>query len=253
MNPKKQKSRVKLGWLYLAAGVSLIGALLGSYGEHHSAGIRPDLKVLGMSDGTSQSQASSSSAKVSETRPEGVAQQEQGISNHLLSRDTMVRYILKCNYRSYLQEAELIVDSVYEAYKVYEVPPVILLALIKVESDYRPGVISEANAVGLTQVHVPTWIENDDNPHNLITQGIVSSKHDLFDPSKNIMAGAYIFKRYLDEGISKALDNPVDYATTRYLGGSNNSHYQKLESAIGAYYVFANGTEGILNKKGLEL
>jgi hypothetical protein len=54
------------------------------------------------------------------------------------------------------------------------------------------------------------------------------------------MAGTKILRVYLDEGIAKGVTNPMDYAVTRYLGGTKNDHYRNLCTAIGEYYVFAN-------------
>jgi len=64
--------------------------------------------------------------------------------------------------------------------------PIVILAIIKIESSYNPTSVSNMGAIGLMQVmevHIPL----------LIKEGIIKEKRDLFDIGMNIKAGLFIW------------------------------------------------------------
>jgi soluble lytic murein transglycosylase-like protein len=72
---------------------------------------------------------------------------------------------------------------IYEASELYRIPVPLIRAVIRVESDYDPHVVSAMDCKGLMQVHPAVQID-------MGTQG------DIFDPRNNIMTGTRLL-RYL--------------------------------------------------------
>jgi hypothetical protein len=72
---------------------------------------------------------------------------------------------------------------IVEASQLYRIPIPLIRAVIKVESDYDPKVVSAMDCKGLMQVHPAVEID-------MGTQG------DIFDPRTNIMTGTRLL-RYL--------------------------------------------------------
>ena len=68
--------------------------------------------------------------------------------------------------------------------------PYELLAIASVESNFNPKAVSWAGAIGLFQVMCKYWYE----PLNYHT--IQHCKASLFDPRKNVKAGAYVLTTY---------------------------------------------------------
>jgi soluble lytic murein transglycosylase-like protein len=70
------------------------------------------------------------------------------------------------------------------------VDPLLVVALIHVESSFNPRARSRAGALGLMQVRVPTLREQLDRPN--------ARRADALDPHTNIQAGVRYFRRMLD-------------------------------------------------------
>jgi soluble lytic murein transglycosylase-like protein len=70
---------------------------------------------------------------------------------------------------------------IYEASELYRIPVPLIRAVIKVESDYDPHVVSAMDCKGLMQVHPAVEID-------MGVQG------DIFDPRTNIMAGTRLLR-----------------------------------------------------------
>lgn len=70
---------------------------------------------------------------------------------------------------------------IYEASALYKIPVPLIRAVIKVESDYDPHVVSSMDCKGLMQVH----------PDVEIDMGV---QGDVFDPRTNIMAGTRLLR-----------------------------------------------------------
>lgn len=73
--------------------------------------------------------------------------------------------------------------QVIKAGRKYQLPPSLLRALIKVESNFNPEAVSNKGCIGLTQLHPETARELKVNP---------------WDPSQNIMGGAAYLRQMLD-------------------------------------------------------
>jgi soluble lytic murein transglycosylase-like protein len=87
------------------------------------------------------------------------------------------------------------------------VDPLLVLALIQVESSYRPHVVSEAGAVGLMQLREPTL------RRELERAGLPSA--DPRDPEVSVRAGVRYLRRLIDAF------GPLDTALMAYNAGPN--------------------------------
>jgi len=85
----------------------------------------------------------------------------------------------------------------------------LILAICLVESNFNPQVESDRGAVGLMGIMPEVWLEE------LMTQGIIRQKEDLYKISGNIAAGAYVLATYLSE------TNDLRQALNRYVGGAS--------------------------------
>ncbi len=94
-------------------------------------------------------------------------------------------------YGSYRRE---FMPEVLTAAHEYDLDPDIIYTIIKTESNFRPEVVSEADARGLMQITEDTflWIQMQIDPENKYTYD------DMFDPEVNIMFGSYYYSRCLE-------------------------------------------------------
>lgn len=81
--------------------------------------------------------------------------------------------------------------------------PKLVASIVQVESSGRPSVVSSKSAVGLMQVHLPTWSHK-------------WSRKQLLDPERNLMAGTTILKQYMRESGS------LEEALRKYSGGARD-------------------------------
>ena len=115
----------------------------------------------------------------------------------------MVRYILQHSSKPDVAMAQY-KAGLYQKYaRQYDLPPVLLLAVGRTESNFNHEAESNKGAVGVMQI-MPFWIKH---------LSFVESRDDLFQVEKNIHAGAYILRHYVD--MCKSLTNAV----TCYHGG----------------------------------
>lgn len=128
-------------------------------------------------------------------------------------------------------------DDIVEVAKEQKMDPVIILAMIKVESNFREKAVSPKGAVGLMQVMPTTaeWI--------LSKNGLVAQNYDLYNARDNIIVGTLYYK-YL----AKKFSGDLEKIMAAYNGGSvrvkNNTwknitetknYVQRINWAIKAY------------------
>ncbi len=103
--------------------------------------------------------------------------------------------------------------------RTYRIDPLLVLSIIKVESQFRPMVTSRAGAIGLMQV-MPIVVRH------IGSEVDVRRKEDLFDPEKNILIGLHYFT----------------YLRDKY---ENN-----LLNALAAYNMGPTALDGRLSRRG---
>lgn len=140
------------------------------------------------------------------------------VQGSVLAVETSASYIQSINTRLNDRESLAIAVSVRVASMRYDIPEEVLLALMQVESSFDHSSVSPRKAVGLMQIHLPTWIYNKIGREQLI-EGVGSK--DVLNPFVNIQAGAWILRSYMEQCPS---GNPLVYGLMRYRGGKKNSH-----------------------------
>lgn len=151
-----------------------------------------------------------------------------------LERTKLANYILSKNFKMYGNLAMEIADAVLQASQRWDIPAPLLLAIMDVESDYIFNASTDSST-GLMMINYSVWRAD------LSEAGIISSARELYNPYKNISAGAFIYKKYLDEGKDRGERNPHAYASQKYLGKTPNDHFNKMVKALGEYYLFNVG------------
>jgi len=142
----------------------------------------------------------------------------------------LVNWIVTNHTRAYPELANNVVTYAYQ----YSQYPLVILALVSVESSYDFQTISSAGAYGGTQVRCSDWKDK------LIKQGIIKNTcKELFNPRKSILAGNFILNTY----ISKC--GTLQGGLSAYLTGSCNSklsnHYvMKVYKRLGELYLISN-------------
>lgn len=103
--------------------------------------------------------------------------------------------------------------------------PLLMLALIEVESNFIPTAVSSKGAIGLTQIM-------DVHTKGLIKAGIIKDRRDLFNVSQSVHACNFI----LDDMLKKTGGN-VGKALDLYLGGKDGAYKNKILGHLGDLYI----------------
>jgi len=93
----------------------------------------------------------------------------------------------------------------------YTVDPVVVLALVTVESKFEPHAVSRTGALGLMQV-MPFWMKEIGHPSD-----------DLFDIPTNLAYGCAILRHYLTLS-----ENNLPVALANYNGGGDPDYSRKV-------------------------
>jgi len=104
--------------------------------------------------------------------------------------------------------------------------PLLMLALIEVESNFVPTAVSNKGAIGLTQV-MPVYHEK-----SITAKGIIKERRDLFDVVPSIQAGNFVLDSCLTQSkgdVSKALES--------YLGGQDKWYVNRILSNLANLYM----------------
>ncbi len=118
--------------------------------------------------------------------------------------------------------AKRILSAVYENSLQYDLPPELILAVIKVESEFNPRAYSDAGAVGLMQV-MPITGKYVGRSLGLWIDG----KENLYDIEKNIQIGSVFLKECIERlGEQRGLGY--------YYAGRNTKYYHLYTRRIAA-------------------
>jgi len=141
-------------------------------------------------------------------------------SKLLTNKDKIISWILKNHIKAYKKLCNTVIDYLSKNSKY----PLVMLALVSVESSFDFQVISSKGAYGGTQVKCSDWKDK------LKKEKIIDSCRDLFDPITSLKAGEWILEYYinkcgsLDKGLRGYLSGKCDYKYDKY----NNDIYKRI-------------------------
>ncbi len=125
-----------------------------------------------------------------------------------------------------IKTAVTIVDAIYAAHKEFDLPIPLIMAIIEIESTWRPDVVSHKGARGLMQI-MPVWDET------LIKEGILETPEQIFDIARNIRAGCWILRHYLDDHMQAfVMEHRLMCALDDYSGGGGQEYIGKVRDAM---------------------
>jgi len=138
-----------------------------------------------------------------------------------LSADLFNKFVSSTGERMYPRLSEEIVDSAMKYSGKYGLSPILVLAIAKTESEFYPFAVSKQNAKGLMQINPEA------NQRLLLQEGIFDEPTDIFDPERNIEAGCFLLRRFINESpdFNTALD--------KYLGADSVSYKAKIHEVMG--------------------
>lgn len=114
-----------------------------------------------------------------------------------------------------------IVQSAVKYSEKYDLSPILVLAVAATESEFYPFALSKKNAKGLMQINPGA------NQDLLIREGIFKEPSDVFDPDRNIEAGCFLLRRFLNQ--SPNLDSALD----SYLGADSVTYKSEIHRVMG--------------------
>lgn len=124
----------------------------------------------------------------------------QGFLDAGMAKDLIFLKLIVLNPKISIDTAREIADAVLKNSRRYKRDPDLILAVMKVESNFDPAVVSKMGAIGLMQV-MPQWID------------VLSIDCDLKEPECNVAYGLQIM------GVYEQLYRDPDMALTAYNRG----------------------------------
>ncbi len=147
---------------------------------------------------------------------------DSAVSRHsTLSADAFYKYVNRTSQRMYPRLGREIVDSAIRYSEKYDLSPILVLAIVRTESEYYPFALSKQNAKGLMQINPEA------NLGLLLQEKIFKEPADVFDPERNIEAGCFLLRRFINE--SPDFDTALD----KYLGADSVSYKAQIHEALG--------------------
>jgi soluble lytic murein transglycosylase-like protein len=154
----------------------------------------------------------------------------------MLGQNTLTPAVLKLfiqnsNSKVYNRLADEIVSASIKYGNKYTLSPVLIISVMYAESEFNLNAVSPVGAQGLMQVMWKTWGER------LIKEGIVESPVELHDPIKNIEAGSFILREYINETKDFSL------ALNKYLGANSVPYKEKIGKTVGSILMIGISKE----------
>ena len=149
----------------------------------------------------------------------------------------LVDFIEKWNPRLWDKMTYEIISIIRSKSSKYNLPPVLITAMIKKESEFNIFAVSNKKARGLGQINYAVWKEE------LSKLGIVEDGGEIYDPEKNIEAMCYILRQYVDK------EKDLKKGVAKYLGGDVSSYWEDLMSSMGELTINNVALE-VLNEAG---
>ncbi len=153
--------------------------------------------------------------------PPRVAADLELIHHSTLSADVFQKFVSGTGRRMYSRLSREIVDSAIKYSRKYDLSPILVLAIVEAESQFYPFALSKQNAKGLMQINLEA------NQELLLREGIFKEPEDVFDPERNIEAGCFLLRRFIDgcSDLNAALD--------RYLGADSVTYKAEIHQVMG--------------------
>jgi len=144
------------------------------------------------------------------------------VSRHsTLSADVFHEFVSRTGQRMYPRLSREIVDSAIKYSEKYDLSPILVLAIINTESEFYPFALSKQNAKGLMQINPEA------NQRLLLQEGIFKEPADIFDPERNIEAGCFLLRRFINES------SDVNAALDKYLGADSVAYKAQIHEVMG--------------------
>jgi hypothetical protein len=164
-----------------------------------------------------------------------VSAEATGVSRHsTLNAEVLQKFVAQNGDRMYPRLSREIVDAAIKYSDKYDLSPVLVLAVAEAESQFYTFALSKKNAKGLMQINPEA------NQGLLLQEGIFKEPADIFDPDRNIEAGCFLLRKFINE--SKDFNTALD----RYLGGDSIPYKAEIHSVMGK--VLLLGITEELNK-----
>ncbi len=145
-----------------------------------------------------------------------------GVSRHsTLSLEVFQKFIRQSTERMYPRLSREIVEAAIKYSDKYDLSPILVLAVVEAESQYYPFALSKKNAKGLMQINAEA------NQALLLQEGIFKEPADIFDPDRNVEAGCFLLRKFLNE--SSNLNTALD----RYLGADSIPYKAEIHQVMG--------------------
>ena len=138
-----------------------------------------------------------------------------------LSVEVFQKFVSQNSQRMYPRLSREIVQSAIRYSDKYDLSPVLVLAVAEAESQFYPFAISKQDAKGLMQINPVA------NQQLLIQEGIFQEPSDIFDPDRNIEAGCFLLRKFINESPD------VNTALDKYLGGNSIPYKAEIHQVMG--------------------
>jgi soluble lytic murein transglycosylase len=151
-----------------------------------------------------------------------VPTEASGVSRHsTLSIEVFQKFIHQSSERMYPRLSREIVQAAIKYSDKYDLSPILVLAVVEAESQFYPFALSKKNAKGLMQINP------DANQGLLLQEGIFKEPSDIFDPDRNIEAGCFLLRKFINESpdFNTALD--------KYLGADSSPYKSEIHQVMG--------------------
>jgi soluble lytic murein transglycosylase len=151
-----------------------------------------------------------------------------------LNVDVFHKFVTRNSQHMYPRLSKEIVGSAIKYSEKYDLSPIMVLAVAEAESQFNPFAVSKQNARGLMQINP------DANEKLLVQEGIIKDTSELFDPDRNIEAGCFLLRRFIN--------NSSDFNTAldKYLGAESTAYKAEIHQVMGK--VLLLGITEELNK-----
>jgi len=170
--------------------------------------------------------------------PPSVPLETPAVSLHSpLTVEVYQSFINQNSQRMYPRLSREIVQSTIKYSDKYDLSPILVLAVMEAESQFYPFAISKKDAKGLMQINPGA------NQQLLIQEGIFREPADIFDPDRNIEAGCFLLRKFINESPD------FNVALDKYLGGDSIPYKAEIHQVMGRILLLGITEE--LNKSSL--